>query len=206
MGKGQKIEKFKKVLIILGGVFNVLACAFLVGIILLLIFKAGKAILNFFLIGIMVFFDVGIICYIIAWVTKILTKEEIALQKEIANWNKLWDDYKNNEVSIDVWRVLEYYYKVVNVGHLEFFSGLDMIKLQETVKTLIKILPIEFAHNLQQAYKKYVEDDSLFINNSSRIEDVAGDFVGFDAFFKENKQKYENYIKSYAGLIDRDEI
>ncbi len=205
MEKKRKIEKLKKILIILGGVLNILACCFLVGIILLLIFNIEGKILKAFLLFTMAFFDLGIMSYLIALIVKILTKEDVKLSYETSMLNKLWEDYKNDQLPIDVWRVLEYYYKVINGGHIEFFEGLEFVKLQETVDVLIKILPLEFSSNLEKAYNEYKQKISLLKNNSNHVKELVGNFYIYDEFFKENKQKYENYVKRYVGLMDNNE-
>ncbi len=198
-----KLDRIKKTLIILGTIFNIVSGCFLLGIIGSIIFTAPKFLIDIFTVSIIVFFDLGLICYLSVLIVKIFFAKENKVNAENLAFDKLIADYYNGALPEDVWRVVEYYEKTKTQGHLRFFAGLEIYKQNETVETLIKILPLEFSNNLYDAYEVF-KDLNLNENTKSVYLEDSEDspFKEYDLFFKSNTQKYENYIKYYVGIIN----
>lgn len=194
-----KLDKIKKTLIVLGTAFNIISGGFLLGLLALMLFSAPKILLDIFIILIIIVFDLGLICYLSVLVIKIFFLKDSKVNLENLAFNKLLSDYKNGTLPEDVWRVVEYYEKTKTVGHLQFFAGLEIYKLNDTVETLIKILPLEFSNNLYEAYEVF---KGLNVTNKCVCSNSNDCFSCYDEFFKSNTQKYENYIKYYVGIIN----
>lgn len=200
-----KYEKLKKILITLGTVFNIISGCCLFLIVALFLLSVPKIVIDVIIVITIIVFDIGLILYLSALAIRIffLTENKVNLEK-IA-FEKLLSDYEKGQLPEDVWRVLEYYVKVKKHGHLQFFTGLEIYKLDETVNTLIKILPLEFSTNLDKAYQTFNSLNLTSNVKSLYVEDGKTDnFNEFDEFFKSNTQKYEVYIKYYVGIIDND--
>ena len=197
-----KLEKLKKTLIVLGTVFNIISGCTLLGILALLLFSAPEILVDVITLITILVFNLGLLCYLSALVIKVVFSRENKVDYENLAFNKLLTDYQNGELPEDVWRVVEYYYKVKTRGHLQFFADLEIYKLNDTVETLIKILPLEFSNVLSKAYQIF-NDLHLTKNSSLYVEDEKTRlFIECDEFFKNNTQKYENYIKYYVGIIN----
>ena len=195
-----RLDKIKKTLIILGTAFNIASGCFLLGLLGLMLFSAPKILLDVFIIIIVVVFDLGLVCYLSVLVIKIFFLKDNKVNVENLAFEKLIKDYQNGVLPEDVWRVVEYYEKTKTFGHLQFFAGLEFYKLNETVETLIKILPLDFSNNLYDAYQifKDLNGNAISVN----VEDSKNTlFKECDEFFKSNTQKYENYLKYYVGII-----
>lgn len=197
-----KLEKLKKTLIVLGTVFNIVSGCALLGVLALLLFSAPEILVDVITLITILVFNLGLLCYLSALVIKVVFSRENKVDYENLAFNKLLTDYQNGELPEDVWRVVEYYYKVKTRGHLQFFADLEIYKLNDTVETLIKILPLEFSNVLSKAYQIF-NDLHLTENSSLYVEDEKINlFNECDEFFKNNTQKYENYIKYYVGIIN----
>ena len=197
-----KLEKLKKTLIVLGTVFNIISGCTLLGILALLLFSVPEILVDVITLITILVFNLGLLCYLSALVIKVVFSRENKVDYENLAFNKLLTDYQNGELPEDVWRVVEYYHKVKTRGHLQFFTDLEIYKLNDTVETLIKILPLEFSNVLSKAYQIF-NDLHLTENSSLYVEDEKTRlFIECDEFFKNNTQKYENYIKYYVGIIN----
>ena len=198
-----RFEKLRKTLIILGTIFNIASGCCLVAMVVLLLFSVAQVYLDVFTTLIIVFFNLGILSYLSALVVKLVFQRENKVNIEKLSYDKLWQDYYAGKLPEDVWRVLEYFNKATNFGHLEFFSGLEILKIDETVSTLIKILPIDFSKNLEKAYLLYKEQNGNLNVKSHFIEEGKKSLYNeCDEFFKSNTQRFENYIKYYVGIIN----
>ena len=93
-------------------------------------------------------FDLGLICYLSALVIKIFYLKDDKSNLEKLAFDKLISDYYKGVLPEDVWRVVEYYEKTKTKGHLQFFSGLEIYKLNDTVETLIKILKVRLINTI----------------------------------------------------------
>lgn len=197
-----KLEKLKKTLIVLGTVFNIVSGCALLGILALLLFSMPEILVDVITLITILVFNLGLLCYLSALVIKVVFSRENKVDYENLAFNKLLTDYQNGALPEDVWRVVEYYHKVKTRGHLQFFADLEIYKLNDTVETLIKILPLEFSNVLSKAYQIF-NDLHLTENSSLYVEDEKTRlFIECDEFFKNNTQKYENYIKYYVGIIN----
>ena len=194
-----KLEKLKKTLILLGTIFNITSGCILLIIIALMLFSAPKVLIDISTVTTIVVFDLGLICYLSALVIRIFFLKDDKVNFEKLAFEKLLSDYKQGVLPEDVWRVVEYYEKTKSHGHLHFFAGLEICKLNETVETLIKILPLDFSNNLYSAYEVFKS-----LNGTTRSECATDNqcFLSYDEFFKQRTQKYENYIKYYVGIIN----
>ena len=200
-----KLNKTKKILILLGTIFNIISACCLLGVLALMLFSALKILVDIFVTITIVFFDLGLICYLSVLVIKVFFAKDNKVNVENLAFQKLLDDYDKGKLPEDVWRVVEYYKKTKNYGHLQFFAGLEIYKLNDTVEILIKILPLEISNNLYEAYQVFKGANGKYqsVSNNDEMDNI---YSLYDEFFKSNTQKYENFIKYYVGIINDSKI
>ena len=175
-----KLEKSKKTLILLGTIFNIAAGCLLLTIIALMLFTAQQIFIDITTIATIVFFNLGLLCYLAALLVKVLFGREDKTNYEKLAFDKLITDYDNGNLPKDVWRVVEYYEKTKAQGHLSFFAGLEICELNETVETLIKVMPLDFSNNLYGAYEVFKGLNGISISVLSSQNDL---FKAYDEFF-----------------------
>ena len=108
-----KLEKSKKTLILLGTIFNIVAGCLLLTIIALMLFTAQQIFIDITTIATIVFFNLGLLCYLAALLVKVLFGREDKTNYEKLAFDKLITDYDNGNLPKDVWRVVEYYEKII---------------------------------------------------------------------------------------------
>lgn len=125
------------------------------------------------------------------------------LTKEQLQWNKVWDKWSNGELETPYKEILDYSSGINGGGHLCFFDNVvssgNFEVLNETIKTLVAVLPEAFIKPLLKVYNSYVKDNAkeedYVSSKTDRLANKADDV------FYNNEESINELIRDYSKTI-----